>query len=120
MRRTHRVLAALVVAAMAAIAATAAAGGVELPPPTKEGNFVGTWFYVDPTYHIAIFIERDKLGILSMRYKLHSRAGLDFETDAGGFAQFLEDGVPVDLLLKGNPNADESEIRGRYERIASS
>src|SRR5207249_4713349 len=92
----------------------------ELPPLSKEGSFVGTWFYVDNDYRIAIFIERDKMGLLSMRYKLHSKGGLDFETDAGGFVRFLEDGVPVDLLFKGTPNADQSEIHGRYERITTS
>jgi len=92
----------------------------KLPPQTNEGSFVGTWFYVDTGYRIAIFIAPDKTGILKMRYKLHSRTGLDFETDARGFTRYLEDGVPVELLFAGTPNADQTEIRGHYRRVATS
>src|SRR5205814_1112135 len=43
----------------------------------------------------------------------------EFETDAGGFVRYLEDGVPMELLFVGTPNAELTEIRGRYERVAT-
>lgn len=105
-------------AALVGVFGLAAADTVEVPPQTDEGSFAGTWYYVDPAYRIAIFIEADKTGLLTLRYKLKAKRGTDFETDAGGLAHYLEGGVPVEILFTGTPSPDRSVIEGRYEKTA--
>jgi hypothetical protein len=41
---------------------------------------------------------------------------VSFETDAGGFAKYLDEGVTVEFLFTGTPSADRSTIEGRSER----
>jgi hypothetical protein len=66
--RAHQRIAALVVAIAASLSpALAEISKREVPLETKEGAFVGTWYYVDPTFRIAIFIAPDKTGLLTMR-----------------------------------------------------
>jgi hypothetical protein len=90
------------------------------PPSTTLGRFEGSWYYADPGYKIAIFIGRDRTGVMKIRYQLRSRSGLAFKTDEAGFARFLDEETPIELLLTGSPNKEGTLIEGRYERIARS
>lgn len=89
---------------------------IELPPPTPVGSFEGTWYYVDPGFGIAIFVNRDPTGLVTMRYHVRNKSGTDYETDAGGYAKYIDDaGSLVEVLFSGNV-VEMNKITGRYER----
>ena len=86
------------------------------PPPIDVGNFEGTWYYTDPAYRIAIFVEKDKTGLLRLRYHVRTKGGSEYETDAGGYAKSIdEDGNVVEVFLSATP-VGPNKITGHYER----
>src|ERR1700675_3274027 len=87
----------------------------QMPAPTTLGTFEGTWFYVDPDFSIAIFISRDKRGPLRLRYHVRDKSGTEFETDAGGYAKYLDSGNLMEVLFTGGATSDD-RIEGRHER----
>lgn len=99
---------------------SAQTGTLEIPTPTPQGRFEGTWAYTDPGFKIAIFVQRDEAGVLRVRYQLRSREGVEFHTDAGGVARYLQEGVPVKVRFTGSPNKEEDLIQGRFERTVTS
>ena len=88
----------------------------EIPKPTTDGSFFGTWYYVDPSFEMAIFIAPDSTGLLRLRYHVHKKGATEFETDAGGVAKYIDGAAQVTVLISGNLNADGSRIEGRYQR----
>ena len=111
-----RLLAAGFFALFVGGAVRAQSGAVENPEPTGEGRFDGTWYYVDPSFKIALFFEHDKHGLLTMRYQVRPRNGAEFQTNAKGVAEYLEQGLPVRVRFTGKPNQREDLITGHYER----
>jgi hypothetical protein len=85
------------------------------PPPDDTGNFVGTWYYADPAFQIAIFVSRDAAGALHLKYHLRTKGGAEYETDAGGFVKLMDEGNPTTVLFTGTLAAP-NRIKGYHER----
>lgn len=92
-----------------------APGVASLPPPESIGNLDGSWYYQDPEFQIAIFIDRDAIGTFRMKYHVAIKGSAEFETDAGGYAKYIDDGVPVEVLFTGAPSGPYA-IHGYHER----
>jgi len=86
-----------------------------IPEPETTGNFEGTWYYIDPGFQIAIFVDRDAVGALRLRYHVRTKSGTEYETDAGGFVKFIQEGNPVEVLFTGSLS-DSHRIKGYHER----
>jgi hypothetical protein len=85
-----------------------AAGVKEIPPHTDIGSIEGTWFYADPGFNIAIYVWRDEAGTLRLRYQVKEKGGVDYATDAGGYAKYVDGGNIVEVLFTGAPSGRNS------------
>jgi hypothetical protein len=90
----------------------------EVPKPTTDGSFFGTWYYVDPAFEIALSLSPDSSGLLRLRYHVRKRGGFEFETDEGGLARYLDGNEQVTVLMSGHLNGDGSRVEGHYKRTA--
>src|SRR4029079_3097008 len=72
-------LAGLLCLAMTGAHPARAEGTAGLPPPDDTGSFVGTWYYVDPGFKIAIFISEDSPGVYKIRYHVRDKKNIDYE-----------------------------------------
>ena len=87
------------------------------PPPDDTGSFVGTWYYTDPGYRIAIFVSEDNPGVYSVRYHLRDKKNNEYETDALGKAKYVDQDTLMQITFKAKV-AGPNRITGRHERLA--
>lgn len=100
---------------LGALTAARGLGTLQLPPPELEGSFVGTWYYTDPGFQIALFVDADAKGVLRFTYQVKTRQGAAFRTDDSGSAKYL-DGSDLIKVRFVAARADENLIKGRHER----
>jgi len=94
-----------------------AEGTAGLPPPDDTGSFVGTWYYVDPGFKIAIFISEDSPGVYKVRYHVRDKKNNDYETDALGKARYVDEDTLFQITFSAKVEGP-NRITGRHERIA--
>jgi len=112
-----KTLCAAVLGVILALSGARLAGADDrMPKPIDAGSFDGTWYYTDPAYKIAIFMDRDPTGLLRVRYHVKTKGGSEYETDAGGYARSIDDDGNVVEVLFTTQLAGPNKMTGHYER----
>jgi hypothetical protein len=109
------VLAALCALMMGALPGLAA-GVADIPPPDDTGSFVGTWYYVDPGFRIAIFVSEDSPGVFKVRYHVRDKKNNEYETDTLGKAKYVDEDSLVQIIFTAKVEGPNT-ITGRHERL---
>jgi hypothetical protein len=92
------------------------AASIEAPPADDTGSFVGTWYYVDPGFQIAIFVSEDAPGLYKVRYHVRDKKGIDYETDALGKAKYVDEDRLVQITFAAKVEGP-NRMTGRHERV---
>jgi len=117
--RWHAPAAVLLVLGMLLTPALPALGDgvVSVPAPDDAGSFVGTWYYVDTGYKIAIFISEDTPGTFKIRYHVRDKKDNEYETDVLGKAKYVDEDTLFHITFAAKVQGPNL-IKGHHERVA--
>lgn len=77
---------------------------------------MGTWYYADPGYKIAIFVSEDTPGVYVVRYHVRDKKSNEYETDALGKAKYVDQDTLVQVTFKAKV-VEPNRMTGSHERL---